>query len=78
MSIDFVKYMADVVRCAEEVVDEAEMEQVYDDSYVIRVPKDEWLELIEAVKQCAQKDSPVNFVDAVYWGEDFNRAEGDQ
>ena len=78
MSIDFVKYMADVVRCAEEVVDEAEMEQVHDDSYVIRVPKDEWLELIEAVKQCAQKDSPVSFVDAVYWGEDFNRAEGDQ
>lgn len=78
MSIDIVKYMADVVRCAEEVVDEAELEQVYDDSYVIRVPKDEWQDLLEAVKQCAQKDSPEDLVNAVFFGENFNRAEGDQ
>lgn len=79
MSIKAEKYMADVANFAEDLVNEAELESVQLDSYLIRVPKYEWQDLVEAVKEYALKENRAeDLVDAVFYGENFNRAEGDQ
>ena len=67
-----------IADAAEEVLNSAVETSQEGRHYVVVVPKKEWNALIDAVHDDSDEEEdepPVSFVDAVYYGENFNRAE---
>lgn len=50
------KSMMHLIESAIELVGAAEVEHVFEDNYVLRVPKDQWRDLVVAVCEAEESD----------------------